>query len=340
MATLTELGKKYPCVTEGEEIAIDDTLATMQAGDVLEAQWVADRDITTSSAFDVLHEVLRLKEEYPYFVLHYIRVDSRRITIQYSVAPEGAAASPVIIALIWVIVKALGILIGIALIAYTIYTLIERQYIFRVKPPMGDAVIEAKHTTTEKGISGVKIYVDGALAGTTDGGSVLAEDLTAGSHLFSGEEIAGFHKPTAIEKNVIKDETVVIEIWYRPEDEVEPTTGFVVVDTDPVKGNIWVGGIDQGIAPVGPIELDIGTYMISFGLVEGWITPAADTATIVGGKTTGIVGKYTKPPSEETWYEKYVKYALIGGGVIIGTALLLPELIRALARRGEKRGQK
>ena len=46
----------------------------------------------------------------------------------------------------------------------------------------------------------------------------------------------------------------------------------------------------------------------------------------------------SEPEEEgEPWYAKYIKYALIGGGVIISAALIIPEAIRAIARRGEKK---
>lgn len=45
----------------------------------------------------------------------------------------------------------------------------------------------------------------------------------------------------------------------------------------------------------------------------------------------------SEPSTDEPrWYEKYIKYALIGGGIILGAALIAPPVIRALAARSEK----
>ena len=56
------------------------------------------------------------------------------------------------------------------------------------------------------------------------------------------------------------------------------------------------------------------------------------TANIVGNQDESILAYYIKP--YDRWWEKYIKYALIGGGAIIGTAILLPEIVRQVSRRG------
>ena len=108
------------------------------------------------------------------------------------------------------------------------------------------------------------------------------------------------------------------------------------VDTSPVKGEVWIGGVSYGEAPISPVELAIGVWDVAYGPVEGYEAPPPDTATIAGGMPTGLVAFYRRLVEGEVWYEKYLKYALIGGGVILGTAVLLPQVIRAITRRGEK----
>ena len=332
---LTELGKKFPCSTQGYEISTDDTTSAMEAGDVVEAQWVADKDISIIAAFGLLHEVLKIKEEYPEFVLHYIRVESRKISVQYSIAPVGASHSPAVAALIWVVVKAIAILVGIALAAYAIYTLIEREYWLPAKKPTGTAVVTSKHTGTEKAIPNVLIYVDGEQIGRTDGGSIQITDLEPGPHQFAGEILEGFHAPAQITETIVKDQVHDITIWYRPEGDPEPQTGWLHVYTDPVKGMVIIDTEEIGLAPVA-VEVDKGDHTVSFGSVEGYITPDTQTVTVVAGKTKEVTGKYLKPGEDEEWFEKYLKYALIGGGAIIGGALLIPEVIRLIARRGKR----
>jgi len=336
MARLVELGKHFPCQSQGYEIQTDDTTTTMEAGDIVEAQWTSDRDISIDATFSLLHEVLRIKEEYPEFVLHYMKVETRRITVQYSIAPVEAHHSAVVLAVIWAVVKAIGTLIGIALAAYVIYTLVDRQYLFPVKPPTGHAVVTAKHTETHKGISGVSIYVDGDSVGRTDGGSVSLENLPIGDHQFAGEPKDGFHDPAPVTATITKDQTIEITIWYRPEDIPEPTTSNLIVYTSPVTGEVYVDGKKVGAAPITIEDLAIGNHSVGFGPVNDYITPPTQTVTIAGGPDPEVITGYYKLPDEDGTFEKYLRYALIGGGAIIGGVLILPPMIRALRSRGAK----
>jgi hypothetical protein len=326
MAKLAELGYQFPCTTQGIQISVDDEQAEMYSGQVLEAWFTADKDISISEAYRVLNEILRMKEQYPDFVLHYIKVETRKITAQYSIAPVGATHSPLIPVLIFVIIAEIIAIIGVAL-----YLRWTRGYLWS---PTGNAVINAVHTETKKGISGVKISVDGNYVGKTDGGSVSVRGLLVGPHEFSGEKLEGFHAPMMVTKEIELNKTSNIDIWYRPSDIPEPKTGFLYVATTPVNGMVYANGY-QGEAPF-RVELPVGDYTVSFGAVEGYITPAPVTATIVGGLTTPVTREYTE---EGEWWEKYLKWILIGGGVIAGGALLLPPAIRALRKDIEKRSE-
>jgi hypothetical protein len=332
MAKLAELGYQFPCTTQGIQISVDDDQAEMYSGQVLEAWYEADRDISISSAYTVLNEILRMKEQYPYFVLHYIKIETRKITAQYSVAPVGAVHSPgLVVVLIFVLSLAIAAMIGIALnIRWT------RGYLWS---PTGTAVITAKHTETQKGISGVKIYVDGKYAGTTDGGSVSSKRLLVGEHQFSGETRDGFHAPAPVTALIELNKNINVTIWYRPSDIPEPKTGDLNVYTTPVSGIIAVDGKEVGPSPIAVKDLSIGNHSVGFGPVEGYITPLPQQATIVGGQTTIVTGTYVLPEEEEEWFEKYIRWVLIGGGVVAGGVLLLPPAIRALRKGVEKRSE-
>lgn len=329
MAILSELGQKFPCTTQGVQIPVDDEQVDIYAGEVLEAWFDADQDITIEKAFEVLHETLRMKEDYPHFVLHYIKVETRRITVQYSIAPMKTTASPglLVIAAILVALTFAGIILTIGLTIRWI-----RGWLWS---PEGDAVINAVHTETQKGISDVAIFVDGNKVGETDGGSVSIKGLVVGQHEFNGETLEGFHAPQQVTALIEHQKVTNIDIWYRPIDIPEPDTGYLHVYTSPVTGLVYVDGNEKGPAPIS-IELSIGDHTVGFGPVEGYITPQPRTVTIVGGQTKPITGEYKLPEEEDEWYEQLVKYALIGGGVILGAALLIPEAIRAITRRGEK----
>jgi hypothetical protein len=330
MAKLAELGVKFPCTTQGVEIPVNDDSIDLFAGEVLEAWFDANQDINVDQAFNVVVETLRMKETYPHFVLHYVKVETRRVTVQYSLAPMGTTASPglLVYAALIIALTFAGIILTIGLtISWT------RGWLWS---PTGDAVVNAVHTETKKGISGVTIYVDGNSVGKTDGGSVSVKGLLVGPHEFSGKTLQGFHAPASVTKEIELNKTSNVDIWYRPSDIPEPKTGYLHVYTSPVTGAVYVDGQQVGPAPVA-VELSIGDHSVGFGPVEGYITPQPQTATIVGGQTTTITGNYTLPEENGDLWDKILKYALIGGGIIIGAALLIPEAIRAITRRGENK---
>jgi len=330
MAILTELGAKFPCTTQGIEIPVDDEELEIFAGEVLEAWFDADQDINIHQAFDVVVEVLRMKEEYPHFVLHYVKVETRRVTVQYSIAPAGTTASPGLLVTLAILlaITFTGIILTIGLtIRWT------RGWLWS---PTGNAVVNAMHTETQKGISDVAIYVDGNEVGRTDGGSISVKGLLVGPHEFSGEILEGFHTPAPITKEIELNKTSDVDIWYRPSDIPEPKTGYLHIYTTPVTGIVYVDGQEIGSAPIA-IELSIGDHTVGFGPVEEYITPSPQTVTIVGGVITGVTGYYTLPEEEGDLWSTILKYALIGGGIIVGGALAIPEIIRAISRRREKK---
>jgi hypothetical protein len=336
MATLAELGQHYPCSTQGIAVPLDDKTTPLYPGDVLEIWFTSDRDISIDAAFDCLRDVLKMKEQYPGFVLHYIKVETRKITMQYSIAPpeKGAVTTGIsaqitiaVPVLIWLCVLAV-----IAIIGMVVYVALVRQWILPVKLPTGNATITAKHTETQKGIPGVEIYVDGKYVGKTDGGSVSVKNLGIGDHQFNGATIDGFHPPTPITATIIANQTINVTISYRPSDIPEPKTGYLEVYTSPFSAEVYIDTINKGPSPVA-VELAIGNHTVGFASAEGYITPPVQTVTIVGGETTSVTGIYKLPEEEEPWYQTALKYALIGGGIIIGSALLIPSLIRELRRK-------
>lgn len=327
MAILAELGKAYPCRTQGISINIDDE-DVMYGGDVVEVYLDCSIDIPTAQAVQCIYDIQKIKEEYPQFVIHYVKVEPQRITIQYSIAPVGAHHSP----LAWALVIKIAVVAIIGLIVYLIISYNQRGYLFVQR---GSASLTAKHTETDKGISGVRMYVDGNYVGRTDGGSVLAKGLVVGEHRFNGEVLEEYHDPSPIVDMVELNKTKIVTIWYRPIDIPEPTTGWLYAYTKPIAGLIIVDGVEREVAPIA-IELDKGDHSIAFGEVEGYIAPEPRLFTIVAGMSTVVTGEY-ESPEEVPWYEKALKYGLIGGGAILGAALLIPEVIRQISRRGERK---
>ena len=114
-----------------------------------------------------------------------------------------------------------------------------------------------------------------------------------------------------------------------------PTTGFLVVVTTPVNGEVWVNGEYQGVAPVGPIEFDIMNVTISYGQVQGYEAPPPEVMTIPQGDTYTAIGRYTQTTDDE----KLLRWVLIAAAIIVAFVLAVAALIRAIsALRNSGRG--
>ncbi len=70
-----------------------------------------------------------------------------------------------------------------------------------------------------------------------------------------------------------------------------PTKGTLSIDTLPVKGEVFVNDTSWGIAPQSQ-EVEIGEYTVSFGGIEGYITPNNQQAVVQKDTTTYITGTY------------------------------------------------
>ena len=75
--------------------------------------------------------------------------------------------------------------------------------------------------------------------------------------------------------------------------------GTLAIDTTPVKGEVFIKGVSYGMAPVPPVELDVGFYTISFGAVDKHATPEPVTVEVSEGMLTQVTAEYvliTTPP--------------------------------------------
>ncbi len=71
------------------------------------------------------------------------------------------------------------------------------------------------------------------------------------------------------------------------------TKGYLHVITTPVKGDILVNGEYRGTGDIN-IELEQGTYTVSFGNVAGYIAPVPMNITVNPGFTALVTVEYTK----------------------------------------------
>jgi len=86
---------------------------------------------------------------------------------------------------------------------------------------------------------------------------------------------------------------VVVVAGYMILKEFGPPPGkaTLTIDTEPIKGGVYLDGVYQGIAPI-TLELDPGTYVAGFGDIEGWITPPQYSAVLTEGDAVTVVGTY------------------------------------------------
>jgi len=91
--------------------------------------------------------------------------------------------------------------------------------------------------------------------------------------------------------NVLTD--IGRDLFYRSiEWAVGVKKAIINIDTIPVKGEIFINVVSQGFAPVS-VEVDAGTYTVSFGDVAGYTTPSAQTITVLAGEIRDVLGTYT-----------------------------------------------
>lgn len=319
------LGYRWPCRTEGIYVNLEEV--EPQAGEIVELYFESDKDIVPQEAIKVVTEIALVKEEYPSSVIHYINIEPRRITIQYSVAPPGGHASPANwYAIYWIIAL---IIIGIVVV-YAV----KRGYIFAPKTPTGRLSISAISCGDEQCSHPYGLNVDFSIAGktySTEGGTVDIE-LTVGEYQLIPFDEEGYQTPIPQRITIVADKAKSVELRYFEDGVTPPTTGWLITDTYPVKGMVYVNATELGKAPQ-QVEVDVGDYVVSFGDIKGYETPQSETCTVGGGQRVPITGKY-----ESVGWPIWAKVVAIGGGTI-AAALIVPPLIRRLPK-GEKEVRK
>ena len=78
-------------------------------------------------------------------------------------------------------------------------------------------------------------------------------------------------------------------------------TGTLSVSTTPVSGAIYVDNLIQGVK-FWSGNLNVGSHLVSFGDVDGYVAPSPQTVTIIADQTYYLIGPYRKsfsvPPSD------------------------------------------
>ena len=166
-------------------------------------------------------------------------------------------------------------------------------------------------------LAGVNVAVDTVISGSTDSQGICSlYGIEFGSYIvnFSKYGYETLERPVELTEK----KTYRLDITLIP--EVPIGKAILAIDTIPVKGEIYLDGISQGIAPV-TLTLDPGTYIIGFGNIEGYITPEDITVTLIEGQSIIKTAEYkTVGPPEVfglPWWA--IGAGAIGIGIIIVT---------------------
>jgi hypothetical protein len=124
--------------------------------------------------------------------------------------------------------------------------------------------------------SGIAVFVDGVAHGNTP----ARLSLTAGSHLV---ELRGRGVPRVIPVSV----TAGVEASQYLEIPETPTSGILLVQSDPAGAHVSVDGVDRGIAPVNVAELAPGDHEVVLQAENGPVV--RQHVTIQAGITASIL---------------------------------------------------
>ena len=318
MAVLLSLGHQYPCVSEGEPIDLGTTEA--ESGEIVEFYLIPDRELTAGEVSEAIWQAAKIKEDYPDCVIHYLKVESNKVTIQFSTAPPGH--SP----FVWWHV--LAIIFG-ALLAASLFRefFIEPiGYSLGLIPPRGTLTVSAEDSETGRSLN-VPFQWDSREGETP----ATYGDLDLRTYVITWGKIEGYHIPnpqtTMLTLTKAKPDGQAHKIYY-PLGVTPPTTGWIMVNTWPVEGEVTIMGADFEYTDKSPfqIEVDIGDYSAVFGEVEGYEAPQAMQFTVGQGDVIPINPEYIK-----IGWPTWAKVALILGGsaIAVGGGI---ELVRYLPR--------
>jgi hypothetical protein len=83
-----------------------------------------------------------------------------------------------------------------------------------------------------------------------------------------------------------------IFLWHLSPAKAEGT-GMLAVTTTPVGGSIYVDNLFQGVK-FWSGNLNVGSHVVSFGHVDGYVTPSPQSVTIIADQTYYLIGAYRK----------------------------------------------
>jgi hypothetical protein len=133
-----------------------------------------------------------------------------------------------------------------------------------------------------------EVFVDGESWGIAP----QSREIGVGEYTVSFGPVARYYTPAPTEVFVEADvEEVVVGVY-------EPINGTLTITTTPVSGEVFVNATSWGLAPQSKV-VQIGTYIVTFGDVEGYYTPADQTVTVSENVETSVEGVYEPIPGVE-----------------------------------------
>jgi hypothetical protein len=90
---------------------------------------------------------------------------------------------------------------------------------------------------------------------------------------------------------------IILFCTFCPTSAKAQGTGTLSVTTTPVNGAIYIDMLLKGRKLWSGV-LDAGNHVVTFGDVEGYITPAPQPVTVIEDETYGVIGFYRKLPSD------------------------------------------
>ena len=142
--------------------------------------------------------------------------------------------------------------------------------------PLAEVVVSVPQKTTE----------------TKSDGSYILSGLKPQSYTVSFSKSGYETKDVAL---TLVEGDNILDVELTPE-VAPPEKGVLDITTTPIAGPIYVDGVYKGTGAVPRLEVDPGTYTVSFGAVSGYITPSPVTVTVAAGQTRSITGVYELAP--------------------------------------------
>jgi len=307
---LAEFGHKHPC---DEFIVLEKTDA--EPGDIIEFYLIPDRELTDRDAIDIAYKALEIKKDYPDAIIHYLRIDPHRVTVQFSTSPVGGQKYTWWIYVIYALIAILAI--------YVItWSVIEIAKVLRGVAPTGNVSVIAINA-----YDGAAIAAPFTFNGDAYTTPIEIEDVSVGPHHITWLLVEGYllPDPPTDTVTIIADETVEACGDYWAEDAPpRPTTGLLIVATYPVRGTVYVDGADRGKAPL-ELTIEKGDHTVSFGDVSGYEAPQAREVTIHAGGRTTVIGEYKR--IWPTWV-----WAVIGVAGAVGIAAIVTTVTKLVRR--------